>query len=146
MLPTFPKKIDNKVILVAPVLLGIYLAVMYPLHNLILAVISTRLNVSITNDYPILTGFILYISSVPLAVFLNKLLLKRKQSYDEKLIVGLVANCAFNLTVALILYFLDGGLFTPFIVFSILSFFGFVLAALTNVLIDKLETTTKNLT
>ncbi len=136
----FPTKVDNKLIFVAPILVGIYMAVMVPLSGVILAFISIKVGVSIVNDHPVLTGFSLFILSIPLAIFLNRLLLKRKQTYDEKLVAGLVSNVAFNLTITLILFLISSDLVLSFILFIVFGLFGFVIAALITVLIDKFET------
>ncbi|MBB6610025.1 hypothetical protein H7F15_03160 [Pontibacter sp. Tf4] len=134
-----PSKVNNKFILVAPVLLGAYLAIMYPLHNVIFTVIFARFGVSFTNDYPLLTAFLLYVATIPLAVFFNRLLLKRPQSYDEKLVGGLAANVAFNITIALIFSFIGGSIVTLLVIPLVLSFFGFIIAALVIALIETIE-------
>ncbi|NEM97796.1 hypothetical protein [Pontibacter burrus] len=134
-----PTKIDNKIILIAPLLLGVYLAVMYPLHIVLLAFISAKFGDSTTNYYPMLTAFILFIASIVLAVFLNKLLLKRHLTYDEKLTASLTSNVAFNFTLALLIYLIGESLLTSFLSLIILSFSGFFVAALATVVIEYLE-------
>ncbi|MEJ8755506.1 hypothetical protein WG947_00740 [Pontibacter sp. H259] len=136
----FPKKVNSKVILVAPILLGFYLAIMLFLHGTILAFLFYRIDIRFTNEYPALTAFLLYIATIPLAIILNKLLLKRGQSYDEKLTAGLSSNFAYNLTIALLFGFGNGSIGISFVILLVLSFFGFILAALITILIEKVET------
>lgn len=135
-----PTKVDNKIILVAPLLLGVYLAIMYPLHGVILSVITPRYGFLFINEYPILTLFLLYIATIPLAIVLNKLLLKRSQNYDEKLLAALGSNVAFNICIAIMFSFEDGSVITLLVFPLVFSFFGFLMAALLTALMDKIET------
>lgn len=140
-----PFKVDNKIILIAPFVLGVYLIILFLFHAAILEFISLRLGlgIAITNEYPVLTFILFYLSSAPLAMGLCTLLLKRRLKYDDALLAGLACNFTINIILSIAFLFAaeEKSMFAFVGLLFFLSIIGFALTAISAVFIDKLCST-----
>ena len=137
-----PSKADNKFVLIAPVLFGIYLAILYRVQGLIYGMLYLRFRINFSNEYPILTLFALFILSAPFGILINNLLTKRKASYDSALLAGLSSNYAFVVTIIFFFFMRrdDKDTIYPFLgAMFFASIFGFVVAAVAAVMYDKIS-------
>ena len=135
------KEVEKKLV-IASIVPGVCLASLFLFKDVIFSILYALTGIAVTITSSGLSLFIPYLLTAPAAIVFSSLLCRQRLTYDKALTAGMISNYTFCFVIIALITSLGRTGIPLFGIVGIIFFatlFGFILAALTAVLNDKVD-------